>query len=322
MKYFKLGKYNVSKYCLGTWSLGSNREKNISYGAISDSKVNKILEYSYDKGINFFDTANVYGDSEKKIGNYFHKKRDKVFFATKVGCISFKEKLNFSKKIIQSQINNSLKNLKSDYIDIVQLYNPYFNDSNLKYAIEYLDNLKNKKIINFIGISLGQPSDYIKLRSFYKFSSIQCNFNILDQRVLNNKINKIIKKDKVKIFARTILNFGIFTNEFLMKKIIKFNKSDHRFYWDLKQIKLWIKYIKKIKLISDRPIENTCYKFCNSFKIDSLIIGANNLNHLNTALNKDNDIKMKSNELKNIFKIYKKYSKNKITKPKIGMKLT
>ena len=71
MKYFKLGKYNVSKYCLGTWSLGSNREKNISYGAISDSKVNKILEYSYDKGINFFDTANVYGDSEKKIGNYF-----------------------------------------------------------------------------------------------------------------------------------------------------------------------------------------------------------------------------------------------------------
>ena len=76
------------------------------------------------------------------------------------------------------------------------MYNPYFNDSNLKYAIEYLDNLKNKKIINFIGISLGQPSDYIKLRSFYKFSSIQCNFNILDQRVLNNKINKIIKKIK------------------------------------------------------------------------------------------------------------------------------
>ena len=46
MKYFKLGKYNVSKYCLGTWSLGSNREKNISYGAISDSKVKEILEYS------------------------------------------------------------------------------------------------------------------------------------------------------------------------------------------------------------------------------------------------------------------------------------
>ena len=135
MKYFKLGKYNVSKYCLGTWSLGSNRKKNISYGAISDFKVNKILEYSYNKGINFFDTANVYGDSEKKIGNFFHKKRDKVFFATKVGCISFKRKLNFSKKIIQSQIDNSLKNLKSDYIDIVQLYNPDFNDPNLKYAI-------------------------------------------------------------------------------------------------------------------------------------------------------------------------------------------
>ena len=322
MKYFKLGKYNISKYCLGTWSLGSDREKNISYGTISDSRVKKILEYSYNKGINFFDTANVYGDSEKKIGNYFHKKRDKVFFATKVGCISFKKKLNFSKKIIQSQIDNSLKNLKSDYIDIVQLYNPDSNDNNLKYAIEHLDNLKNKKKINFIGISLGQPSDYIKIRNLYKFSSIQCNFNILDQRVLNNRINKIIKKDKVKILARTILNFGIFTEEFLMRKIIKFNKNDHRFYWNLKQIKLWIKYINKVRLNSNRSIENTCYKFCNSFKIDSLIIGANNLSHLNTALNKNNNIKLKSNELKYISKIYREYSKNKMIKPKIGMKLT
>ena len=99
MKYFKLGKYNVSKYCLGTWSLGSNREKNISYGAISDSKVNKILEYSYDKGINFFDTANVYGDSEKKIGNYFHKKRDKVFLLQKLGVYLLKKNLISQKKL-------------------------------------------------------------------------------------------------------------------------------------------------------------------------------------------------------------------------------
>ena len=185
MKYFRLGKYNVSQYCLGTWSLGSNKKKNISYGLISNSEISKILEYSFNKGINFFDTANVYGDSEEKIGNFFYKKRDKVFFATKVGCISFKKKLNFSKHIIQSQINNSLKNLRSDYIDLVQLYNPDTNDNNLKYTIELLDNLKNQNKINFIGISLGQPADYLKLRKLYKFNTIQCNFNILDQRVKN-----------------------------------------------------------------------------------------------------------------------------------------
>ncbi len=322
MKYFRLGKYNVSQYCLGTWSLGSNKKKNISYGLISNSEISKILEYSFNKGINFFDTANVYGDSEEKIGNFFYKKRDKVFFATKVGCISFKKKLNFSKHIIQSQINNSLKNLRSDYIDLVQLYNPDTNDNNLKYTIELLDNLKNQNKINFIGISLGQPADYLKLRKLYKFNTIQCNFNVLDQRVLNNKLSEKIMKDKVKVLARTILNFGIFTEDFLMKKKIKFDKNDHRFYWDVKQIKLWMKYINKIKLYSNRPIENTCYKFCNSFKVDSLIIGANNINHLNAALKKNNYFKLKNNELDYISKIYREYSRNKMIKPKIGMKLT
>ena len=61
---------------------------------------------------------------KKKLENYF-KKKEISFFATKVGCMSFKKNLISQKKIIQSQVNNSLKNLKSDYIDIVQLYNPY-----------------------------------------------------------------------------------------------------------------------------------------------------------------------------------------------------
>jgi aryl-alcohol dehydrogenase-like predicted oxidoreductase len=320
MKYFKLGKYNVSRYCLGTWSLGGNKKKNISYGKISTSEVNKILDYSYNNGINFFDTANVYGDSEKKIGSHFYKNRDKVFFATKVGCVSFAQKLNFSKKKIQFQIDNSLKNLKSDYIDIVQLYNPRGNEDNLKYSIELLDKLKNKHKIKFIGISLGQPSDYLNLRKIYKFDTVQCNFNVLDQRILENEIIQKIKKDEVKIFARTILNFGIFTEKFLKKKIIKFSKKDHRYYWDLKQIKLWIRYIKKIKLYSNRLIENTCYKFCNSHQIDSSIIGANSISHLKSAIVETNYLKLNKKELEYISQVYKDYSKNEIIKPKIGMK--
>ena len=122
--------------------------------------------------------------------------------------------MNFSKKIIQKQVFNSLKNLKSDYLDIVQLYNPPLKDQNLKYAIDVLDNLKNQKKIRFIGVSVQQPLDYLYLRKLYKFDTIQCNFNVLDQRIFNKNLNKIFKIDKVKIFARTVLNFGIFSENF------------------------------------------------------------------------------------------------------------
>ena len=92
MKYFKLGKHNVSRYCLGTWSLGGNRKNNISYGNINNYDVNKILEYSYDNGVNFFDTANVYGDSEQKnLENFLIKKEKKFFLLQKLDVCHFKK---------------------------------------------------------------------------------------------------------------------------------------------------------------------------------------------------------------------------------------
>ena len=85
-----------------------------------------------------------------KTWKVFNKRRDKVFFATKVGCVSFQKKLNFSKNTIQKQVFNSLKNLKSDYLDIVQLYNPSLKDQNLKQAIDVLDNLKSKTKLDLL----------------------------------------------------------------------------------------------------------------------------------------------------------------------------
>ena len=97
MKYFKLGKFRLSKICLGTWSLGGNKKHNFSYGHMNENRAYEILNYAYNKGINFFDTANVYGDAEKRLGKFFKNERDKVFIATKVGCTSFNKKLDFSR---------------------------------------------------------------------------------------------------------------------------------------------------------------------------------------------------------------------------------
>jgi len=318
MKYFTVGKQKLSKYCLGTWSLGGEEKNNISYGNINRTKAENLLRYAYARGINFFDTANVYGSAEKRLGHVFKDIREKVFIANKVGCTSFKKKLNFSKKLIDKQLETSIKNLNTKYLDLVQLYDPDPNDNNLKQCIKHLHKKKKDGTIRFIGISLRQPADYIKLRKLYNFDAIQCNFNVLDQRVLDPKILKLLRKDKVKIFARTILNFGIFTNEFVDKNI-KFKKNDHRYKWDKKQVLLWKEHIKKLKYISSRPIENTCYRFCNSFNMSSLIFGANSKKHIDIAI-KNGNKKLKKKELSRINYVYKAFYKNIMLKPKIPIK--
>lgn len=320
MKYFRLGKHKLSKYCLGTWSLGSDKKNNISYGNITQEKAKKILSYAYKKGINFFDTANVYGDAEKRLGLCFANIRKKVFIATKVGCISYNKKINLTKKLIKKQIITSLKNLKTNYLDLVQIYNPDPKDKKLKSCIEYLDKLKKKDVIKFVGVSLRQPEDYNNIRKFYKFDTVQCNFNILDHRMLENNIIEKLKKDNVKILVRTVLNFGIFTEKFLLKKKIKFKTNDHRYKWNIKQIINWKIYANKIKKLSKRKIENTCYKFCNSHKVSAIIIGANTFAHLDNALLKNNNLGLGRYEIKKIKTIYEDYKKTLFLKPKFLIK--
>ena len=83
---------------------------------------------------------------------------------------------------------------------------------------------------------------------------------------------------------------------------------------------MWLKYIKQIKNYSKKLIENTCYRFCNSFDMDSLIIGATNKNHISIAIEKKNYSKLDEAEIKFFKKVYREYSNHRIFKPKIGMK--
>lgn len=320
MRYFRLGKYKLSKYCLGTWSLGGNKKNNLSYGNISYKESKQLLERAFKSGINFFDTANVYGEAEKRLGNCFEKIRFKVFIASKVGCSSFKRKIDLSVGNVNKQIDSSLKNLRTNYLDIVQLYNPNPFDKNLKSCLSFLKKKKKQGIIRFIGLSLKDPKDYLYLRKLHKFDTVQFNFNVLDLRLFDRNIFKLMKKDRIKLLARTVLNFGIFTEEFISKKKIIFNKNDHRIKWNTKQIKLWRKYIHQIKKLSKRDIENTCYKFCNSFGISSIIIGATKNNHIDKAVSPKNSTKLNNDEIKKIKKIYNNFSKNYFIKPKFKIK--
>lgn len=320
MQFFKLGKQKISRICLGTWSLGGDSKGNISYGNMNNKKAQEILEYAYEKKINFFDTANVYGNAEKRIGLFLKtKKRKNIFVGTKIGCFSFNKKKNFSTKSISNQIISSIKNLNDSYVDLVQLYGPNPQDKNISSTIEKLYEFKEKKLIKNIGISLQSPIDYLQFRKKFKFDFVQCNFNLLDTRIMQNKIFEFFQKDKVKFFARTVLNFGIFTEEFLKNKA-NLSQNDHRKKWNSDQINSWCNNIEIIKKIIPGNIEDISYKFCNSFNFCGLIVGSTEKKHIDIATMKSNLKSLKKTQKEIILKLSYQFDKRGIKKPHFIMK--
>ena len=309
----------ISKICLGTWALGGLKKNNISYGNLGFKKSQEILDFAFKNKINFFDTANVYGDAELRLGKFIKDKREDAFIATKVGCDSFHKKLNFSKKNIIKQIDCSLKNLNSDYIDLVQLYGPSVEDKKIFHAYEILNKLKNDKKIKHIGISLRKPTDYLFFRKFMKVDFVQCNFNMLDHRLLNDNLLKLINKDRTNIYTRTVLNFGIFTEKFLSSKP-SFSKKDHRSKWNPEQIINWKDSAVDIKKSLNDKIENLAYRYCKSFNISGLIIGATNTDHVKIAINSITKRKLTNKEIFTIEKIYEIFEKKLLIKPNYKMK--
>lgn len=314
MKFNILGNtgIKISRLGLGTWSLGGKTPGKTSYGNISKKKSLDIISKSFDLGINFFDTSPAYGFSEEILGNCFKNRRDKVILCSKVGMDRYKSKKNFSPKFIKFQVHKILKNLKSDYIDFIKMYNPDPNDKILVDGYGELLNLKKRGFIKHIGVSLQSPSDLIKFDKKIKFEIVQCNFNLLDLRVLEKNFLNKIKKDRIGLVARTIYCFGVFTEKFIKLNTLKkklYSKNDHRNRWSKQQINKWIEGVREIKLSlqEKRNTENLATRFVNSYKfISTSLIGVQSEQELKNNINKDNFIPLSRNKLKKIKLINKK----------------
>ncbi len=318
-QYTKIGwaKIKVSKISLGTWGLGSSTTNNLSYGFFSKKKAKKTILEAFKNGINFFDTSLTYGNAEKIVGETVQEIRSDIIIASKLGVSKNYSRIPFDEKSADKQVFSILKSIKSDYIDILQLYNPKVNSEDCGRYINYLKKLKKKGVIREYGLTLGSPNEILNLDKNNMTSVIQCNFNLLDLRILNPKILKIIKKNDISILARTILNFGIFTEDFLIKKDQIFKKRDHRNGLAKQQLNLWREALLKIKKICNEDIESTAIKFVNSYKfVSSLIIGIQNKSEFKKNLKILNQKALKKNQIKNILLVNKKNYFNKNLKPK------
>ncbi len=301
-KQLKSSKKKISSIGLGSWTLANKEYKKFFYNKISKKEISHILGKAYELGVNFYDTSPAYGRSESFIGDEFGtNKRDKILICTKVGLNQFGEKINFEIKNISNQIHQSLRNLKTDYLDYVLIYNPKKNDRNILNCYNFLLSQKKMGKIKHIGISVESPTDYLLYYKKYKFDLIQCNFNILDNRIYEKKLWDILKKTKIDLVARSIFCFGFFTEKFLRSEI-KYGKNDYRSLWPSSQIESWRNGLKSIKNFDlNLDIEKIAIRFVLTEKIvSSALVGVRSVSELKNNLSNDNFKKLNKSFFKKI----------------------
>ena len=185
--------FNKKKIIIGTANFGYKYGLLNSRKQINIREIKKILNFCKKNKIDFFDTATSYGNSEKVIGNLSNL-GSKII--TKIPKINYQneKKIDF---FLSRLISNSLKLLKKK-----QIYAILFHDEtqllskNGKKIFKSLNNFKQKKIIQKIGVSFYSTKKLLKTFNNYDLDLVQIPINYLDQKFLNIKIINLLKKKK------------------------------------------------------------------------------------------------------------------------------
>lgn len=221
MKYKKLGNsdLSISEIGFGCMSLKSDINTDI-----------KLLQQAFDRGINYFDTADIYdnGQNEIKVGRAFKNNRDKVIIATKAGNEPKSNgepgwNWNPSKKYILQAIEKSLQRLQTDYIDLYQLHGGTINDP-VDETIEAFELLQQQGKIRHYGISSIRPNVIKQYVQKSNIASVMMQYSLLDRRP-EELCLALLKQNNIGVLARGSLASGLLINK-PTKAYLGYSESD------------------------------------------------------------------------------------------------
>ncbi len=214
----------VSEIGLGTWQLGAD------WGHLDDAAAERILAQAVDSGVNFFDTADVYGKglSEQRIGKFMKSHADKCFIATKLG--RFPEPggdENFSLKQFRLHTENSLRRLGVDALDLTQVHCLPTEILKQGDLFEWLRTLKREGKIKRFGLSVESMEEADICLKQEGVSSLQVIFNIFRQKPITELFDQA-KAKNVALIIRLPLASGLLSGKF--NSASTFPDNDHRNY--------------------------------------------------------------------------------------------
>jgi len=340
MNYRKLGNTDieVSTICLGTMTWGEQNTQAEGF---------EQMDFALDQGINFFDTAELYavppreetyGNTESIIGNWFEKtkKREKVILATKVAGPARnylrKGKNSFVGNNLDDAINDSLKRLKTDYIDLYQLHWPERNVNNfgkLDYIHkenewnsfeEVLENLKkyiDQGKIRYIGLSNETPwgvMNYLELhkdKNLPRMMSIQNPYSLLN-RVYEIGLSEVSIREKIGCLAYSPLASGYLSGKYRNGSLPKESRIERdgdfwKYRYNTPNMEKAVEEYYKISKKYNIDMSQMSLKFCEVQNfMTSVIIGATTMEQLKTDIESVNVI-LSDDIIKEINEVHKLY---------------
>ncbi len=224
MKLRELGKtgWKVSEVSFGAWAVGG------TWGPVDDSESLLAMHRAVDMGVNFFGTADVYGDgrSERLLRQLRSERSETLYIATKAG-----RRLNphvadgYTSANLTAFVDRSLHNLGTEAIDLLQLHCPptdvYFRPE----VFEALERLVEQGKLRYYGLSVERAEEALKAMEYPNVQSIQIIFNIFRQRPAG-LVFREAKARQIGILARLPLSSGMLTGK--MTPDTKFSEDDHR----------------------------------------------------------------------------------------------
>ncbi|HEV2230718.1 MAG TPA: aldo/keto reductase [Thermoplasmata archaeon] len=203
----------VSEIGFGAWAVGGNAHGN-SYGPTVDVESVAAIRKAADLGVNFFDTADVYGwgHSEELLGQALEDRRDEVFLATKVGGDFYHSgvRMNFDPGYIAFALERSLQRLRTDHVDLYQLHNPPAELMSDPGSYEVLEDLKAEHKVGHYGVSVHEPFEASLCLEAGKPEVLQSPFSLFRQEWIDDLLADA-RKAGVGIIAREPLGNGFLT---------------------------------------------------------------------------------------------------------------
>lgn len=225
MEYRTLGRtgWSISEIGFGSWGIGGSE-----WGATDDSVSLAALNRAIDLGVNFIDTADVYGDghSEQLIAQVRKVRSEQLIIATKAG-----RRLNphvasgYNRENLTSFVERSLRNLEVEAIDLLQLHSPPSEIYDMPEVFGILDDLVVQGKLRFYGVSVERVDEAMKAISYPNVQSVQIIFNMFRFKP-SEQFFAAARERRVGILARVPLASGLLTGK--MRPDTQFSSNDHR----------------------------------------------------------------------------------------------
>lgn len=224
MQYRELGRtgWNISTISFGAWAIGG------TWGNVRDEESLSALHRALDLGVNFFDTADVYGDgrSEQLLARLRKERSEPFYVATKAGRrLSPHIASGYTRENLTAFVERSLKNLEVEALDLLQLHCPPTQVYYMPEVFDALDGFVKDGKLRFYGVSVEKVEEALKAIEYPNVQTVQIIFNIFRQRPLDLFFGEAQRR-KVGILTRLPLSSGMLTGK--MDRSSSFEADDHR----------------------------------------------------------------------------------------------